>query len=68
VSGTRRRRGGGVVLAAAAAAEEEEAEGREIGVSLPPVGRAKTSGGRDVVTEGRESVKVRGDTTMAIPG
>jgi hypothetical protein len=55
VSGTRRRRGGGVVLAAAA----EEAEGREIGVSLPPVGRAKASGGRDVVTEGRESVKVK---------
>ena len=36
-------------------------------MSLPPVGRAKTSGGRDVVTEERESVKVRGDTTDGHP-
>jgi hypothetical protein len=36
-------------------------------VSLPPVGRVKTSGGRDVVTEEREWVKVRGNTTDGHP-
>jgi hypothetical protein len=35
-------------------------------VSLPPVGRAKTSGGRDVVTEERESMKLEEIPRMVI--
>ena len=57
--GIRRRRGG--------AGEGGGGRKRSRSASLPPMGRAKTSRGREVVTEERESVKVREGATDGHP-